>query len=503
MGEMKRKNMRFAAVLLAAMLLAAGFSACQKVTEPEEESSTVSAVEEDLTVFPEGTMMDEVDISGMKLDEAREACRAAIMKQYENLKVTLTLGETKIEVSGKDISLVDTLDIKLTRILRDRKAGSYKMAYSIKLTKLEEELNARLDEFNIEGQDASVESYDYDKGEFVFKESVDGQKLDVKKTVEAVREQFKQGMGGVVEAVMEKTPAKITTEELKKDFVKISEFTTVSTNTANGNHNMALALSRVDGTVVQPGETFSYEKTVGDSTSAATGFLPAGGLSGGALVQMYGGGICQASTTIYGAALRAGMTITERYCHSSPSTYVPIGLDATVSYGDLDFRFRNDLDTPIYIMCWMDGVTLHVQFYGRQPEKWDSINVYSETTGSTPPLDTVKYVTDSNLKKGEKVLSTSGNWGYTARAWREYVKDGKVIKTESLPSSNYGATGTIYRIGPGTDVDATPTPEPTAAPTAEPTAAPTSAPTPAPTPEPTPVPATPTPEPVPETEGGA
>ena len=60
---------------------------------------------------------------------------------------------------------------------------------------------------------------------------------------------------------------------------------------------------------------------------------------------------------IYGAALRAGMTITLRDCHSSPSTYVPIGLDATVSYGEIDFQFRNDLDTPVYIMSWMDGVT--------------------------------------------------------------------------------------------------------------------------------------------------
>ena len=350
MGEMKRRKIRIAAVLLAGALLAVGFAGCQRTAEPEEESSTVSVVE-DLTVFPEGTKMDNVDISGMKLSEAREACRAEIMKQYENLKVTLVIDKTKIEVSGKDVTIVDTLDITLTRLLKDRKPGSYKISYSLKLQKLEDELQARLDEFNVEGQDASVESYDYDKGEFVFKESVDGQKLDLKKTITVVREQFKKGVSGIVEAVMEKTPAKVTTEQLKKDFVKISEYETVSTNTENGNHNMALALFHVDGTVVQPGETFSYEDTVGDSTSAATGFLPAGGLSGGALVQMYGGGICQASSTIYGAAIRAGMTITMRYCHSSPSTYVPIGLDATVSYGDLDFRFRNDLDTPVYIMC--------------------------------------------------------------------------------------------------------------------------------------------------------
>ena len=102
------------------------------------------------------------------------------------------------------------------------------------------------------------------------------------------------------------------------------------------------------------------------------------------------------------------------------------------------------------------------------------------------------------------MLSTSGNWGYEASAWRDFVKDGEVIRTETLPSSYYGPSGTIYRIGPGTETSS-PSPTPTATPTAVPTAtpAPTAAPTAAPTPEPTPAPtaeptAAPTEEPTPE-----
>ena len=89
----------------------------------------------------------------------------------------------------------------------------------------------------------------------------------------------------------------------------------------------------------------------------------------------------------------------------------------------------NQENPPVYIMSWMDGVTLHVQFYGKHPKEWDTINVYSQTTNEIPPLSTVKYVVDQNLKKGEKVLSTSGNWGYEASAWRDFVKDGEVIRT--------------------------------------------------------------------------
>ena len=136
--------------------------------------------------------------------------------------------------------------------------------------------------------------------------------------------------------------------------------------------------------------------------------------------------------------------------------------------------------------------------------RWALFRKTAMSPSEIPPLSTVKYVVDQNLKKGEKVLSTSGNWGYEASAWRDFVKDGEVIRTETLPSSYYGPSGTIYRIGPGTETSS-PSPTPTATPTAAPTAtpAPTAAPTAAPTPEPTPTPpaeptAAPTEEPTPE-----
>ena len=147
----------------------------------------------------------------------------------------------------------------------------------------------------------------------------------------------------------------------------------MSTNTANGNSNMKLALSKVNGTILQPGEEFSYNTTLGDSTDPNNGWLPAGGISSGVIVQMYGGGICQGSTTLYIAALNAGMEIVERWEHAIPSSYCPIGLDATVDYGNLDFRFKNPLETPVYISAWMDGTTLYVEFYGCFPEEWDKV----------------------------------------------------------------------------------------------------------------------------------
>ena len=124
---------------------------------------------------------------------------------------------------------------------------------------------------------------------------------------------------------------------------------------------------------------------------------------------MYGGGICQGSSTLYIAALKAGMEIVERYNHSMPSSYCPIGLDATVDYGNLDFRFSNPLETPVYISAWMDGTTLYVEFFSCFPEEWDSVAVTSEQTGTWGPLDTVTFREDSSLASGQYVRRSSGN----------------------------------------------------------------------------------------------
>ena len=164
----------------------------------------------------------------------------------------------------------------------------------------------------------------------------------------------------------------------------------------------------------------------------------------------------------------------------------------------------------------MDGRTLYVNFYGCFPEEWDSISAWSEQTGTEAPKDTVSFVQDSQLGAGQYQLRESGRTGYYAAAYRTYYKGDQVVKTEELPSSHYGSTGTIYAVGPGTDTskidtsktsgstgEAKPTPSPSAsatptpAPAAEPTPAPAQ-PTPAPTPAPTPEPVQPTPEPAPE-----
>lgn len=183
----------------------------------------------------------------------------------------------------------------------------------------------------------------------------------------------------------------------------LAHFSTVSTNTFNGWYNMSRALSNFDGMVVWPGETVSFFDTCGPC-GAAEGYLIAGVVGGSG----YGGGICQASITLYGAVVRAGLTIVERQNHTTPSTYVPIGQDAMVNWGSSDFRFRNDWDFPVKIVVDNYDRTLNCDIWGIQPDWYDYIDVSSWWTGS-----------------------------HSAAAQREYYKDGVIVATSALPNSWY------------------------------------------------------------------
>lgn len=483
----------------ASLLLTAGFSACAH-KEPESSSSSLVSELEDLTVFPEGTSIGGKSISGKTVEEALKICQDAIDENLKTLEITVRFKDDTISLTKEDFEVKEVLELTLPKLLESRKADDYELPYVTDLSETgKQKLQEAAQACFAKGQDAAVSGFDTSSGTFIFTDEQKGTRVDMVTTLKSVRQLLSQKHGGAIQAAFLETQPAVTKQYLSENFKLMSSYTTESTNTANGNSNMALALSYVNGTILQPGQTFSYNSTIGDSTDPGAGWLPAGGLVSGISVQVYGGGICQGSTTLYNAALLAGMEIVARECHSLPSSYCPIGLDATVDYGNIDFQFRNPLSSPVYIAAWMDGVTLHVNFYGCFPKEWDKITVGSEQTGSEPPLSGVSFTEDVNLAKGQYVRRSSGNTGYTACAWRTYYKGGAEVKTEELPSSYYEPTGMVYAVGEGTDtskVDITKE-SGTIEPEATPTPTPTPTPVPSSDPEP-PVSVDPEPEPTPD-----
>ena len=503
-----RKGILLAAVLLLCLLTASACSAEKKEEEPSGVSSEVVTP----TVFPEGTSIGGKNISGKTVEEALKISREAIEENIRGLEITVKFRDDTVSLTKSDFQVKEVLELTLPKLLESGKTGELPLSYVTDLSESgKQKLWDAAKDCSVQGKNASIAGFD--SGTFQFTEEQNGSRVDMVTTLKSVRQLLSLKQSGAVQTSFMEIKPELTKKYLSENFKLMSSYTTVSTNTANGNSNMALALSYVNNTILQPGQTFSYNNTIGDSTDPNAGWKGANGLVGGLHVQVYGGGICQGSTTLYNAALLAGMEIVQRECHTEPSTYCPIGLDATVDYGYIDFQFRNPLETPVYIAAWMDGVTLHVDFYGCFPKEWDKITVGSEQTGSQPIPDGVTFREDDQLAKGQYVRRSSGHSGYSARAWRTYYKGDTTVKTEELHSSYYAPGGVIYAVGPGTETgkvdttkesgtveaDATPTPAPSPDPSDDPSSSepndpPVVEPSPEPSPEPTPEPA---PEPTP------
>ena len=195
---------------------------------------------------------------------------------------------------------------------------------------------------------------------------------------------------------------------------------------------MKLAANATNGTILQPGEQFSFNGTTGNTTNGSNGcyrlpLFPAESLFKSMVVVFV-----KYPLPFTALLLRSNMTIVTRYNHTYPSSYVPIGLDATVSYGSLDFVFRNDTDYPVYIAAGMDGTTVWVTFYGYQSPEYDTIEPSAWITENISK-PTAEYNTDNSLAPNPNPLSAarlkrSGNPGYKTAASRTYYKNGVAVK---------------------------------------------------------------------------
>jgi len=206
--------------------------------------------------------------------------------------------------------------------------------------------------------------------------------------------------------------------------------------------NVKLALKKIDGVVVMPGETFSYNKTLGKRTAEA-GYDYAAGYAGGKVVPMLGGGICQVSSTLYTAVLYANLDIVERYNHMFLTSYIGAGKDATVVYGSLDFRFKNTRKYPIRIKATSNGGVAEVKIYGIKEEVEYDVEIESTI------LNYISYKTiyeeDKTLAPGQEKVEQNGMRGCKSKTYRVLKLNGQEVSRELLSSDTYDAMNKIVK----------------------------------------------------------
>lgn len=218
--------------------------------------------------------------------------------------------------------------------------------------------------------------------------------------------------------------------------------TTLDTSLKNRTHNVKLASDKINNTILNPGDEFSFNKVVGPR-EISTGFLEAKVYMANEIVDGVGGGICQVSSTIYVVSLLSDMKILERQNHRFTVSYVNPGYDATVAYGVTDFRFKNPYDTPIKITSQLEGNKLTIQIRGTKTNN----KAYTLSYNVTDRVDySVRKKTDHSLAEGTTKVSQGGQQGYTAQLFRSYKNPDASIVKELINTSKYSPADRIILI---------------------------------------------------------
>ena len=209
--------------------------------------------------------------------------------------------------------------------------------------------------------------------------------------------------------------------------------------------NLVLACQKINGKVIMPGETFSYNDTLGPRTYAA-GYKNAKVYENGQVVDGIGGGICQISSTLYNAALMSDMEIVERRNHQFVTSYVKEGRDATVVYGLTDFKFKNTRTYPVKIVASASGGIATVSIFGIKEADREYTYTFNTEVISTIPY-TTKYVEDSSLAPGQEVVKQKGANGVVTQTYMTKMLNGKIVSTNLLSKDTYSAMQRIINRG--------------------------------------------------------
>ncbi len=210
-------------------------------------------------------------------------------------------------------------------------------------------------------------------------------------------------------------------------------------------NNLAIALNYLNGKVIMPGQIFSYNAAIGDTT-VAKGYKAAATFKGGTVVQELGGGICQTTSTLYNVALMANLEIVERHQHGLPVGYVPPSRDATVYSPSLDFKFKNTRKYPVKIVTsFSNGGSLNISIFGTKEEKEYEV-ILSHKYLSTIPF-TTKYEYDNTIPDGTQVVKSGGVNGYTSESYITKKLNGVVTYSGILSKDRYNAQQQIVKIG--------------------------------------------------------
>ena len=414
----------------------------------------------------QGIYIDNIHVGGMTRGQALQAVEALHETPEQSFDITVTVGNESWHVNPERVPVSRNAEEVVEKAWAVARGNTGSLRGS-GLTPFQERVNevSRLRSYpqtfatvqdydrkalrtltdgivnyvNRDPVNSTVASFDFNTKAFTFTEDRPGAKLDPDQLYTQVATLLDDGVTTrELRVVPEKILAEITKTELQNRFGLISAYTTSTTNNKNRNTNIQLSAAAINGVTVLPGETFSFNKATGERT-AEKGYKEAAAISGGATRDEIGGGVCQTSSTLFNAVVRADLEIVERHGHAWPSSYIEKGFDATVNWPGLDFQFKNNTNWPVFILANYANRKVTVNIYGMSLGADVRIDLESEVTRVLPQPEGTNYVLNSSLAPGESKKTVTGRQGYMVDTWKIWYQGSRETKREKLFTTTYKA----------------------------------------------------------------
>ena len=415
----------------------------------------------------EGIYVDDINLSGKTYDEAVKIIKDKV-SSMSSAEITLnsidgnsvTVTAQQMGLNWDDTNMVaDALyvgrDGNMVARYKQRKDLEHeKIVYPLKLEFDRDFITAIVskegDKYNIEAKDATISKAD---GDFHITPGTKGEKIDVNASVSRILSTLSgfKGADTTIDLVVVEDIPKADAEDLEKIHDIIGSYkTSFKTSSADRSGNVRNGTHLVDGTLLMPGESFSMYNTVSPFTEE-NGYFLAGSYLNGMVVESLGGGICQVSSTLYNAVLRAELQVDERHNHSMIVSYVDLSSDAAISGTSKDFKFTNNKDFPIYI----EGITTSEKqvifnIYGVEERPSNrTVTFESEQISETVP-EGDKIIADPGAPIGS-ITTQSAHTGYTGKLWKIVTVDGKETERTEVNRSTYQPTPRTATVGTASD----------------------------------------------------
>lgn len=450
------KGIKKAGILLVCIVVS--LAAIQVFAETKDEEK-----------IKQGVTIDTLDVSGMTYDEAKASIEE-IVEEKSKIKVSITVNDDVVDTTlgklgykwsnesvveeavqiGKSGSIIkrykDELDLK-------NEGTKYELEMSLDQDTLRKKLEKVCDPYNIEAENASLKATG--SGFQIIPEK-EGCVVDYDVSTSALYKYITEEWDGKSDiqytAETEISQPKYTTKDCEKvSNTPMGSFTTnFTTGSAYDNRNLNIknGAEKIDGNVLYPGEQFSCNEHLAPWTES-NGWYPAGTYVDGGVEDSLGGGICQVSSTLYNALLRAEIKVVERYSHSMAVSYVDLAADAALAGDYKDLVFENDTDAPIYVQgVYNAGGSVTFNIYGHDTRKSSHSVEYVSELISTTPIKT-EVTKDSSKPKGYTKTVSTGHVGYVAKLWKITYENGEQVSKDLLHTSTYAMAPTKVIKGTG------------------------------------------------------